>query len=137
MRSFVVVVPPEGVTQMLQGLDAWRRAVVGVVLLECAVVAFKFPAGLRMAGPGVQLADAQGRQSFLEVDRFVSFAGAELQPVVADQLPRAPCSSTAVSIAAQAACAVKRRTAWAPMANRAWSSIRSTIQALEPSAKAT
>lgn len=101
VRSFMVAVPPDGVTRMLQGPDAWRRAVVGAELHEGAVLAFQAPTGLQMPGQEVQLA-SPGRKTFLEVERFLSLAARNCSPLSLINCRAAPRLSTGVSIAAKA-----------------------------------
>jgi len=50
MRTFVVVIPAELVAQFLQSLDRVSGTVVGLELLERAVIQLKRPAGLRVPG---------------------------------------------------------------------------------------
>jgi len=71
MRTFVVVIPAELVAQFLQSLDRVSGTVVGLELLERAVIQLKRPAGLRVAGARVELVNVQCGESLLEVHRLM------------------------------------------------------------------
>lgn len=87
MWPLVVVVPAESVAKGLQFVDRGRGPVVGVEVLEGAVVALQLATRLWVRRSGAELADAHGGQALLEVHWFVTVAGDELRPVVADELP--------------------------------------------------
>jgi hypothetical protein len=70
----------------LQLVDRGGRPVVGVVVLEGAVVALQLAAGLRVGRARAELADAHGGQALLEVHGFVAVSGDELDSIVADEL---------------------------------------------------
>jgi hypothetical protein len=84
----MVVMPTELVAQRLQFLDRSGRPVVGVEVLEGAVVPLQLAAGLWMGRPRAELADAHRGHALLEVLRLMAVTGDELRAVVADELAR-------------------------------------------------
>lgn len=108
VRPLMVVVRTELVTQSLQFLDRLGRAVVGVEVLQGAVIPLQLAARLRVRRRP-ELPDFQRGEPLLEVHRLVASREMSWIPLSLMGCRGAPCSVIADSIARQAAVAVNRR----------------------------